>query len=112
MLFISGMYILPFNLQAKNENGIDSAAIITAEQQLAKVNLLLARVKEIRVMETNSMSSAEKKELKRELHAIKKQLKEQKKAATNGPIGSLIWIIIGASLGIIATLLFLLGAFS
>lgn len=79
---------------------------------MAEVNILLARVNEIRAIDMTNMPASEKKELRQELNSIKRQLKEQKKAATNGPIGSLMWIIIGAGIGIIATLLFLLGAFN
>ena len=112
LTLIIQLFLLPFSLWAEHKTGIDSAAAITTEQQMVNVNILLARVDEIRIMEMNSMSSAEKTELRKELKSIKQQLRVEKKSATNGPVKALIWIIIGAGLGIIVTLLFLLGAFN
>jgi len=112
LIFILNLYMPPSILRAEHELGTDSAVVATSEEQLKSVNLLLARVKEIKSMNMSDMSVAEKQELRQELNSIKHELKAQKKSAINGPIKALVWIIVGAALGIIAAVLFLLGAFN
>lgn len=98
-------------MQAANETGMDSAAKVTEEQQVSRVNVLLARFEEIKSMDKTAMNYAEKREIRKELNSIKRELIAQKKAATTGPIRSVMWIGFGAAIGAIVVLLFLLGAF-
>ena len=103
--------ILPFNMKAKNETIGDSVTIVSSSTA-NKLDLLISRVDEIKLMDMSKLSNAEKTELKMELYSIKKELKEHKASATNGITATLLAIIIGAVLGAVLVLLFLVGAFN
>lgn len=74
------------------------------------MNTLMARVEEIQAMDFSNLSREERKELKKELNAIQRQLKEEGKAATTATseTSSGVYISFGALIIIILLLIIIL----
>ena len=79
-------------LRAENGSSLDSVEVSTKDQA-AWVYALSARVEEIKAMDISAMDATEKKQLRKELYSIKKELKGQKKTATTGITKSALLLI-------------------
>jgi hypothetical protein len=105
------LLVVPPQLRAENE---PTPAAVTAPVAVASkdASVLVARVEAIKAMDFSTLSSAEKKELRKELRTIKSDLKENSKsdansnstAVTNGGI----YLSVGAIIIIILLLILLL----
>ena len=68
--------IIPAQVIAGNEKqAISTTATTTTES--AEVNVLLSRLNEIKAMDVKTLNSSEKKQLRKEVRAIKSDLKER-----------------------------------
>ena len=98
-LLVAFLYLIlaPIHLNARNTT-VPTSKSTAVPIESAEANVLLARINEIKLMDKSSLSSMEKKELRKELRSTKNQLK----AITGG-----VYLSAGAVL-IIALLLILL----
>ena len=91
MMTVLSLIVFPTETFAKEATPISSST--PAKELSAEVKIMLARLDEIKAMDKSSMKSAEKKELRKEVRAIKSSLK----AAGNGvyfSVGAIIIIIL------------------
>jgi len=105
---IALLLVVPPQLRAEN---VPAPVAVTAPVAVASkdASVLVARVEAIKAMDFSTLSSAEKKELRKELRAIKSDLKESNKndvVATSGNGG--IYLSVGAILIVILLLILLL----
>ena len=113
---IALLLVVPTQLRAENEPApvtvtVPASVAVTAPAAVASkdASVLVARVEAIKAMDFSTMSSAEKKELRKELRAIKSDLKESKKndvVATSGNGG--VYLSVGAIIIVILLLILLL----
>jgi len=116
MALIMLILVIPPQLRAENVPApvavsAQTAAAVTAPVAVVSkdASVLVARVEAIKAMDFSTLSSAEKKELRKELRAIKSDLKESSKndvVATSGNGG--IYLSVGAIIIIILLLILLL----
>jgi len=104
-LFLS---FIPVQLKAVTEtNKVSLATTKTVESK--DVSVLIARVEKISAMDRSTMTSSEKKELRKELRSIKNDLKESSKNSANVTTSSGgIYLSVGAIIIIILLLILLL----
>jgi predicted nucleic acid-binding Zn ribbon protein len=62
-------------IQAKAENNPIPISATDTEKESAELKALIKRVNEINAMDRSTMTRAERKEIRKELHAIKKEVK-------------------------------------
>jgi hypothetical protein len=89
---------VPMHLNAepeKTSSAKDATEIVMSEEAL----VLIDRMDEIKAMDKSLLSSAEKKELRKEVRDIKKELKE---------LGGGVYISVGAAILIVLLLILLL----
>jgi len=108
MAAIMLILVIPPQLRAEN---VPAPVAVAAPAAVASkdASVLVARVEAIKAMDFSTLSSAEKKELRKELRAIKSDLKESKKndvVATSGNGG--VYLSVGAIIIIILLLILLL----
>lgn len=83
--------VLPTEINAKEKNPI--AVIANAKGLTPEVKIMYGRLEEIKAMDKSSMTSVEKKELRKEVKTIKANLK----ASNNGvylSVGALVIIVL------------------
>ena len=98
---------IPMQLKAGTETStVSIAATKTAES--ADINTLIARVDKINSMDRSTLSSSEKKELRKELRTIKSDLKERSKSDLNASGNGGVYLSVGAIIIIILLLILLL----
>jgi len=97
MMLLLTVTIFPTSSFATNENVLTSSS--NPKEVPAEVKVLLNRLEEIKKMDKSNLNSTEKKELRKEVKAIKKSLK----ASGNG-----VYLSIGAIIIIILLLILLL----
>ena len=108
MAAIMFILVIPPQLRAENE---PAPVAVTAPATVASkdASVLVARVEAIKAMDFSTLSSTEKKELRKELRAIKSNLKESNKndvVATSGNGG--VYLSVGAIIIVILLLILLL----
>ncbi len=97
MLMFITMSMIPSQALAVPKNPIENAN--TPKEVPAEVKVLLNRLEEIKAMDKSEMSRAEKKELRKEVRAIKTELKST---------GNGVYLSVGAIIIIILLLILLL----
>ena len=102
------MTIAPANLSASTEPAattvVSAKAIVNND-----VNVMVSRVEAIKVMDKSELTSAEKKELRKELRTIKSNLSASSKAdLTATGTGGGLYLSVGAIIIIILLLIILL----
>jgi len=97
MIMVLSLSIFPSTVIASEKNTIEVTA--KSNEMPAEVKVMLDRLEEIKEMDKSTMSRSEKKELRKEVKAIKKNLK----ASNHG-----IYLSIGAIIIIILLLILLL----
>ena len=106
MIFL--LAIVPAQLIASTEPVL-SPAVSTIVVVNKDVSVMVSRVEAIKAMDKSELTSAEKKELRKELRAIKSDLKASSKAelaATSG--GGGVYLSVGAIIIIILLLILIL----
>jgi hypothetical protein len=97
MLVIAGFlflaFVLPLNLKA-NANTKFAPNDSIQNIQLAEANALLYRLKEIKKTDKSKMTSIEKKELKKEAKAIKREFRTNDNGGIYLSVGAIIIIIL------------------
>lgn len=81
-------------IQSKAETEKKSTSISSYENQPAEVKVLINRVNEINAMDKSSLSSTEKKELRKELRSIKRDVNRHSNGGVVYVSGGLIILII------------------
>jgi len=94
ILLLAGLSIVQVKADA-----IKHPVVATEVVESAEVTLLLNRLEEIKEMDKKGMSSAEKKELRKEVRAIETELKN---------LGSGVYISVGAIIIILLLIIILL----
>ena len=108
MAAIALLLVVPPQLRAEN---VPAPVAVAAPANVASkdASVLVARVEAIKAMDFSTLSSSEKKELRKELRAIKSDLKESNKkdvVATSGNGG--VYLSVGAIIIVILLLILLL----
>lgn len=102
------LFVIPTQLKANTET-TPIAVVATAPVATVDASVLVARVEAIKAMDISTLSASERKELRKELRAIKSDLKERKKSdlkIIEGNGG--IYLSVGAIIIIILLLILLL----
>ena len=85
---------IPFQLNAQTASVTTETASTPAETKAAaEANVMLARLNEIKEMDKSSLSSSDKKELRKEVKALRTNLKE-KSSGVYLSVGAIIIIIL------------------
>ncbi len=117
-LMAASLLLLAVPTQSKADEEKSNVAVTeTTTEVAAEVNNMVDRLKEIKAMDLSELSSSEKKELRKEVRSIKKDLKEYSKsnadatananATGEGEAGPGIYISGGAIIVILLLLLLL-----
>jgi hypothetical protein len=97
ILIISGFlflaFILPLNLKA-SANAKSAPNDSTKTIQLAEANALLYRLREIKNTDKSKMNSTQKKELRKEAQALKKEFRANNNGGIYLSVGAIIIIIL------------------
>jgi hypothetical protein len=91
MMTLFSLSALPTEMSAKEKNPI--TIIVNPKELTSEVKIKYNRLEEIKAMDKSSLTSVEKKELRKEVRAIKTNLK----ASNNGvylSVGALIIIVL------------------
>jgi aminopeptidase N len=101
VLFMAAIFMLAtFPLQSRAADEIESVAVETVESnEDAKAEAIMERLAEIEEMDKSEMSASEKKEVRKEVRSLKKDLKE---------LGSGVYLSAGALILVIVLLILLL----
>lgn len=97
MIMVLSLGVIPTQLFAAEKN--PTAISNTPKEVPAEVKIMLNRLDEIKAMDKSSLNSSEKKELRKEVRAIKAELKSS---------GNGVYLSIGAIIIIILLLILLL----
>ena len=97
MITVLSLSVFPTTMSAKEKN--PTAITATPKEVPAEVKIMINRLEEIKAMDKSSMTSVEKKELRKEVRTIKANLK----ASNNG-----VYLSVGAIIIIILLLILLL----
>ncbi len=81
-------------IQSKAETEKNPTSISSTENESAEVKALINRVNEINAMDKSAMSSSEKKELRKELRSIKRDVNEHSHGGAVYISGGLLVLII------------------
>jgi len=103
------LLIVPTQLKAETEaNAVPVATTTTVKS--TDMSVIIARVETIKAMDRSEMSSLEKKELRKELRAIKSDLKEKSKSDANSAAinNGGVYLSVGAIIIIILLLILIL----
>ena len=98
MMMVMSFSIIPNSVFASEKNPAISAAN-TPKEVPAEVKVMLNRLEEIKEMDKSALSSVEKKELRKEVRTIKKELKSS---------GNGVYLSVGAIIIIVLLLILLL----
>jgi len=103
------LFVIPTQLKAETETA-PVAVVAPVPVATVDASVLVARVEAIKAMDISTLSTTERKELRKELRAIKSDLKDRKKsdvyASTTSNGG--IYLSVGAIIIIILLLILLL----
>jgi predicted Mrr-cat superfamily restriction endonuclease len=95
-------------MAAKKSNNVSTSTTINATVNSAKTDAMSMRLEEIKSMDNSTLSSSEKKELRKETRSIKSEMKTDKKSAyIEGGHGGL-YVSVGAAILIVLLLVLLL----
>ena len=97
MMMVLSLSVIPTTISAKEKN--PTAITANPTEVPAAVRVMYDRLEEIKAMDKSSMTSVEKKELRKEVRAIKANLK----ATNNG-----VYLSVGAIIIIILILILIL----
>ena len=97
MMMVMSLSVVPTQMLAAEKN--PTSATNTPKEVTAEVKVLLNRIEEIKAMDKSSLNSAEKKELRKEVRAIKAELKST---------GNGVYLSVGAIIIVILLLILLL----
>lgn len=97
MMMVMSLSVVPTQMLAAEKN--PTSVSNTPKEVPAEVKVLLNRLEEIKAMDKSSLNSAEKKELRKEVRAIKAELKST---------GNGVYLSVGAIIIIILLLILLL----
>ena len=97
MMMVLSLSVIPTTISAKEKN--PTAITANPTEVPAAVRVMYDRLEEIKAMDKSSMTSVEKKELRKEVRAIKANLK----ATNNG-----VYLSVGAIIIIILLLILIL----
>jgi hypothetical protein len=95
----AAMLLLIANPNPLKANAITNPVVATEPVESAEVTVLVNRLEEIKAMDKTDMSSSQKKELRKEVKAIKGELKE---------LNSGVYVSVGAIIIILLLLIILL----
>ena len=97
MMMVLSLSVIPTQIYAAEKN--PTAITNTTKEVPAEVKVMLNRLDEIKAMDKSNMTSVEKKELRKEVRTIKKELKSS---------GNGVYLSVGAIIIIILLLIILL----
>lgn len=97
-IFLSIAFYPTQSKAATSKNTAPSTMVVSAPQETVAYKALLSRLDEIEKMDKSNMKSSEKRELRKEVRSIKKQLHE---------MGGYVYVSVGALI-LIALLLIIL----
>ena len=103
------LFIVPTQLKAETEAKPVSVTLISTVKT-TDMSVAMARVEAIKAMDRSEMSSLEKKELRKELRAIKSDLKDSSKGDANAATinNGGVYLSVGAIIVIILLLILIL----
>src|SRR4051812_30443664 len=95
LTFVTAMMLLFVSpAQAKTASTAAPVSTVLSAEESAKVTALVNRVNEINAMDRSSMTHAEKKELRKELRSIKREVNHTQGSVVYISSGLLILIIV------------------
>jgi len=109
-VFTVFVLILVFQTQLKAETETTPVTVVaTTSAASLDISVLIARVEAIKAMDISTLSSSERKELRKELRVIKTDLKKREKSNLNSVNGNGgVYLSVGAIIVIILLLILLL----
>lgn len=100
------LFAIPQQLKAETDQKTVSTTVSTTASS-AETNAMFVRLNEIKAMDMTTLSSSEKKDLRKELRGIKKELSKSESTSIQGTNGG-VYLSVGAIIIIVLLLILLL----